>query len=274
MHVRGASGPAVRYVLYRPPLIILHPFSPVPRFSDYTVFADESGDPHLEAIDPQYPVFVLTFCLFSSRGYAGRVVPAVDAFKERYFGRTDVILHEYDIRKSRGPFSILMNGGTRERFMLDLTRLITDAPFRLVASVIHKPELVKRYPVPISPYYLGMGFGLERLALSLMSHGCAGGQTPIVFERRGKKEDDALAKEFHRVCDGANMVGKRLPFQMEFQRKQDNAAGLQIAHLLARPIGRKQLDPAQPNRAYDVLERKFRRSADGRIAGRGLKVFP
>jgi hypothetical protein len=246
----------------------------VPRFSDYTVFVDESGDHHLKSIDPQYPVFVLTFCLFSNRSYAERVVPAVDAFKERYFERTDVILHEYDIRKSRGPFAILMNGDTRERFMLDLTRLLVDAPFRLVASAIHKRELVRRYPIPISPYYLGMSFGLERLALSLMSHGCAGGQTRIVFERRGRKEDDELAKEFHRVCEGANMVGKRLPFHIEFQRKQDNAAGLQIADLLARPIGRKQLDPAQPNRAYDVLERKFRRSADGRIIGWGLKVFP
>ena len=246
----------------------------MPRFSDYTVFVDESGDHHLKSIDPQYPVFVLTFCLFSNRSYEGHVVPAVDGFKERYFARTDVILHEYDIRKARGPFAILLNGDTRERFMCDLTRLITDAPFRLLASVIHKRELVKRYPIPISPYYLGMSFGLERLALSLMSHGCAGGQTRIVFERRGRKEDDELAKEFHRVCEGANMVGKRLPFRIEFQRKQDNAAGLQIADLLARPIGRKQLDPAQPNRAYDVLERKFRRSADGRIIGRGLKIFP
>ncbi|MFL5541835.1 MAG: DUF3800 domain-containing protein [Longimicrobiaceae bacterium] len=246
----------------------------MPRFSDYTVFADESGDHHLKAVDPQYPVFVLAFCLFSNRSYAERVVPAVDAFKERYFGCTDVILHEYDIRKSRGPFAILMNGEIREPFMTDLTRLITDAPFRLVASVIHKRELVKRYPVPISPYYLGMSFGLERLARSLMSHGCEGGQTPIVFERRGRKEDDALAKEFHRVCEGANMVGKRLPFQIEFQRKHENAAGLQLADLLARPIGRKQLDPAQPNRAYDVLERKFRRSAEGKITGWGLKVFP
>lgn len=234
----------------------------MPSFSDYTVFVDESGDHHLKSIDPQYPVFVLTFCLFSNLSYAERVALAVDAFKERYFERTDVVLHKYDIRKARGPFAILLNADTRERFMCDLTRLITEAPFRLLASVIHKRELVKRYPIPISPYYLGMSFGLERLALSL------------VFERRGRKEDDELAKEFHRVCEGANMVGKRLPFQIEFQRKQDNAAGLQIADLLARPIGRKQLDPAQPNRAYDVLEPKFRRSADGRIVGRGLKIFP
>jgi len=108
----------------------------VPRFSDYTVFVDESGDHHLKSIDPQYPVFVLTFCLFSNRSYDGRVVPAVDGFKERYFARTDVILHEYDIRKARGPFAILLNGDTRERFMCDLTRLITDAPFRLLGRII------------------------------------------------------------------------------------------------------------------------------------------
>ena len=56
--------------------------------------------------------------------------------------------------------------------------------------------------------------------------------------------------------------------------KKCNAPGLQIADLVARPIGRKLLDPAQPNRAYDILERKFRRSPQGKIGGWGLKVFP
>jgi hypothetical protein len=56
--------------------------------------------------------------------------------------------------------------------------------------------------------------------------------------------------------------------------KKCNSPGLQLADLVARPIGRKVLQPHQPNRAYDILQAKFRRSPDGTLFGWGLKVFP
>lgn len=34
-------------------------------FSDYIVFVDESGDHGLVSIDPEYPIFVLGFCIFN-----------------------------------------------------------------------------------------------------------------------------------------------------------------------------------------------------------------
>lgn len=33
-------------------------------FSDYVVYVDESGDPNLKKINPNFPVFVLTLCVF------------------------------------------------------------------------------------------------------------------------------------------------------------------------------------------------------------------
>jgi hypothetical protein len=33
-------------------------------YSQYIVYVDESGDHSLQSIDPQYPVFVLAFCIF------------------------------------------------------------------------------------------------------------------------------------------------------------------------------------------------------------------
>jgi hypothetical protein len=56
--------------------------------------------------------------------------------------------------------------------------------------------------------------------------------------------------------------------------KRRNAPGLQLADPVARPVGRHIRDPRQPNRAFDVLLRKLRRSPAGRAAGWGLKVFP
>ena len=56
--------------------------------------------------------------------------------------------------------------------------------------------------------------------------------------------------------------------------KASNSAGLQMADLLARAVGIKALRPTQPNRAYDIVARKFRRSPVGETKGWGLKVFP
>ena len=39
-------------------------------FSDYLIFADESGDHGLSTIDPQFPVFALVFCMVEKSGKA------------------------------------------------------------------------------------------------------------------------------------------------------------------------------------------------------------
>lgn len=35
-----------------------------PMFSDYIVYVDESGDHSLDSINSEYPLFVLSFCIF------------------------------------------------------------------------------------------------------------------------------------------------------------------------------------------------------------------
>ena len=44
--------------------------------SDYIVYVDESGDHSLTSIDPEYPVFVLSFCIFRQGEYAQTVTPS------------------------------------------------------------------------------------------------------------------------------------------------------------------------------------------------------
>jgi hypothetical protein len=246
----------------------------LPAFSDYVVYVDESGDHGMQSIDPSYPVFVLAFCLFAKDAYATRAAPAVTRFKFRHFGHDQVILHEHDIRKSKGPFAFLFDAARREAFFDDLNRLMAAAPFTLVASAIHKARHRERYRNPSDPYHVAMGFGLERIYQHLLGLGCSGGVTHLVFERRGAKEDARLEEAFRRVCGGANHMSAALPFEIVMSDKRCNSAGLQLADLVARPIGRRVLNPAQPNRAYDLLEPKFRRSSTGRVEGWGLKIFP
>jgi hypothetical protein len=56
--------------------------------------------------------------------------------------------------------------------------------------------------------------------------------------------------------------------------KKVNCAGLQLADLLARPIGMSVLRPDQPNRAVEVIQDKLLKDPDGREEQWGLKCFP
>jgi hypothetical protein len=245
----------------------------VPSFDDYIVFVDESGDHGLASIDPNYPVFVLAFCIFHKQTYARQSAPAVLEFKFKHFGHDQVVLHEHEIRKNKGAFVFLRDAAVRGPFMADLDTLVSGADFTLVASAIHKVEHLARYAEPRNPYHVAMGFGLERVFLELQGRGCAGGKTHILFERRGPKEDAEVELEFRRICS-ANATRHVLPFEPILSHKTCNSSGLQLADLVARPIGRKILNPAQPNRAYDIIQTKFRRSPAGVVKGWGLKVFP
>lgn len=247
----------------------------MPSFDDYIVYVDESGDHSLTSIDPQYPIFVLAFCLFDKEKYAEEVTTNITHLKFKYFGHDQVILHEREIRKEEAAFSILRREETRNEFHGDVSDIVREAPLTIFASVIDKRRLKKEQDDPTNPYHLAMAFGLERLYRHLNGKGCEEGKLHVVFEERGDKEDRNLELEFRRVLDEENNeVGVQLPFNIVFSNKQSNAAGLQLADLVARPIGRYILKPGQRNRAYDVIEEKLRRGPDGEVRGKGLKVFP
>jgi hypothetical protein len=242
----------------------------VPEFSDFIVFADESGDHSLTSVHAEYPMFVLALCLFTKEEYASSTVPAVLRLKFKHFGHEQVVLHEHDIRKTKGDFRFLMDAERRPAFYAELNAPMLEAPFTLVAAAIHKSRYRERHGAPDNPYHIALSFGLERLHGHLEALGCREGITHMLFERRGAREDAELELEFRRVCDGHNAAEQRFPFEIVLADKRCNSAGLQVADLVARPIGRKILDPDQANRAYEILEPKLRRSP----LGWGLKVFP
>lgn len=245
------------------------------RFSKYIVYVDESGDHSLESVDPNYPVFVLAFCVFHKNYYAQSVVPAVEAFKFKHFGHDVVVLHETDIRKERGAFRF-DSRADKDAFLAELTRIIEANNFILIGCVIDKRKLKER---DSNPYHLALGFCLETLYELMQEKQQAELPTHVVVECRGRKEDCELELEFRRVVSGENRLGKPLPFQVLFADKKTNSAGLQLADLVARPIGLWHLRPDQSNRAFEVLKRKFfcsggRKHLGVGFEGWGLKIHP
>ena len=246
----------------------------MPAFSDFIIYADESGDHGLGNVDPGYPVFVLACCLFRKNAYINRVVPGLHGFKFRHFGHDGVILHERDMRKDTGAFAILRNADRKEEFMEELTEIVGQMPVEIVAAVVRKDALVTQHADPPHPYHLAFRFCLERITALLMLHGEDSRPTHVTCEGRGREEDRLLELEFRRIRDGDNALGRPLPFEIVITDKRANSAGLQLADLLARPIGMSVLRPDQPNRAWEVIQDKLAKDANGIDPQWGLKIFP
>ncbi|MEY4269543.1 MAG: hypothetical protein RLZZ58_759 [Pseudomonadota bacterium] len=236
----------------------------LPLFSDYIVFIDESGSPVLDPLDPEYPIFVLAFCVVHKEHYADTIQPAFKRLKFKYFGHDMVALHAHAIRKPRGEYAFLQDAALRQCFMDDLNRIMVESEFSLIAHVIDKAALKQRYAKPFSPYDIALRMNMEQLSVFLSTNGPAGRLCHLIAESRGRKEDDQLELEFRRVMDPAEGWGlaekfsmSATPMQLRFVEKKINSAGLQIADLAAHPIGRNMIKPEQLNRAFDLVRSKI-----------------
>lgn len=250
----------------------------MPAFSDYIVFVDESGDHGMSSIDHAFPLFVLSCCLLSKRDYAEVVVPAMQRIKFAMFGHDTTVLHEREIRRDLGPFSVLRDPEKKAAFLEALTDALAAASMTIFAAVIDKRRLLDRDRNE-NPYEVSLRFCLERIHYTLRRKGqVAQGHAPlvthIVCESRGRNEDQSLELAFRRICAGDNYPRADMPFEPVICDKRNNSVGLQLADLVARPIGLSQLHPGQPNRAWEVIRDKLDHDARGRFIGYGLKCFP
>ncbi len=247
-------------------------------FSKYIVYVDESGDHSLQNIDEKYPVFVLVFCVFHKRHYSETVVPTLEKFKFNYFGHDQVILHEHEIRKEKGDFNIFRSRNEKHLFLNELTSIIEHSNFILISCVIDK-RLLRKQDMESNPYHIALGFCLATLHDFLQEKNQHEKKTFVVVESRGRKENTELELEFRRICDGNNRLNQTLPFEVLFADKKAMSSGLQLADLVARPIGLSQLRPEQENRAFDVLKEKFYYDNSRVLMGKGyegwgLKIYP
>ena len=239
------------------------------------MFLDESGDHSLEKIDPQYPIFVLAGVILDGAYVDATLEEELAHFKEALFGSRGIILHTMEITRNRSGFERLKETGFRERFYAELSRLPDRLAFRVVACAIRKDHHTGRYgPRAIDPYLLSLEILVERFVYDLSASNAEG---LIVAERRGGVLDNELELAFLNLrIKGTRYVS---PSQVQrkiqglvFRAKHENVAGLQLADLVATPIGRFVLGkPVKED--FRTIERKFR-SQRGSYWGSGLVVLP
>jgi hypothetical protein len=127
----------------------------------------------------------------------------------------------------------------------------------LFPIVIDKREIAATYQQAHTLYRFAMQIGLEKIFSHLKSQGEENKTTCVVVEKRGAKEDKELETAFYHASLSEDGMDKPMPFEIVMVAKTANSAGLQVADLMARPIGIHHLRPKQPNRAYEIVAEKI-----------------
>jgi hypothetical protein len=239
------------------------------------VYIDENGDHSLEAVDPHFPIFVLTMMIADVKAYYEKIIPAMCEFKFNHFGHEGVILHSRDIRKAQGAFGFLNDLAKREPFYAQLYQLMETSSYTIISVVIRKQKHKDRYgKAAKNPYDLAFTFALERLLPLLEGHGQT--EVQLIAEARGKREDAELKLAVLDVVNnGTYYIGasrfKEVQFHLEFRPKSMNIVGTQVADLAGYPIARYALDTKYKGPLMKIIWKKFY-NGPGWI--HGLKMFP
>jgi hypothetical protein len=205
----------------------------------------------------------------------------LDAFKMRLFGNREIVLHTADFTRNKSGFEAMSSHEFRTEFFNSLQTLVSGLEFKIVACVIKKEDHLQKYGLnALDPYLLSLSLLVERF---IFECGSAGGT--VVAEGRNPTLDNALDLAFLDLkirgtsYISATKVQRRIR-NFAIRQKKDNITGLQIADLVATPVGRHALGKATYPRYFDqgtffsVLRSKFRQSLSGEIEGMGLIVLP
>ena len=198
------------------------------------VYVDESGSASSAAPDPNYPIFVMAACLFESEHYARRLTPDICALKLRHLGSDSAVLHESEIRKRLGPFSFHKREAYRDDFIGAITKAVKDGVPEVLA-VAARPSLQS---ADLTSVVVEALWELFQVKQAKAAH--------WIFEKRGSREDAIISATLRRIA-GPN-------HSWEFAPKLRGLPGLEMADMVARPIGLSVLRPEQPNRALDCIK--------------------
>ena len=248
------------------------------------MFIDESGDHNLDPkkIDTTYPVFVLAGCVFDEDYYNGTFVPAFNAFKKTLFGGDDICLHTLEMsrpEKSKNKrFLLFRDKHFRAKFYRELNKLIENTEVTLISCAIQKSKYVEKYGLSaLDPYLLSFDNLVNRLIYDLKKD-----KGKIFAEKRFDNLDQQLEIAWLNIkVSGTDKVKpaeiKDRIENLQLINKRANDAGLQLADLVANPIGRHVLKmKAKPDGNeinFSVIKSKFR-NKNGIILKYGLTILP
>lgn len=229
----------------------------------YYLFIDECGDHNLAKYDPGFPVFTLCGILVS-RQNLNTLNKDFEKLKTEIFGTKDVVIHSVDIRKWRGPFSVLADEALRVKFLDGIEKILSRNNAYIIVSCTILKEQLSKFCVRDEKddvYGLSLSYLIERSIF------CVDNETKenimpeisIVVERRGKREDNKLLNYYNGLRNRGTkwVAADRLRSRIRdfgFNNKKDNIIGLQIADLIAYPVTIHLLHPERHNPSYEAVK--------------------
>ena len=244
-----------------------------------TLYLDESGDHDLKRVDPAYPVFVLGGVLVDD-DYDHLVnEPALDNFKKRWFGTTNVNLHTADIIGNRKAFVAFKDEKLRASFFNDLGHLVNGLDISVMACAIHKEKHRRRYgPSAWDPYEYALMVLVERLCLEF---GDVRNGASIVAEQRSPELDVSFNDTWNDLTKRGTVyitsrtINHRIS-SCDLEPKSNNVAGLELADLVVSRIGRYLT--SKPHTGIlnykSTIHPKLLKNGDGQVLGYGLVMIP
>lgn len=248
------------------------------------MYIDESGDHNLDPqkVDKTYPIFVLCGIIFDENYYNDEFKKIFSSFKIKHFGSDDICLHTLEMvrpRKSKDSrFNKFLVPSFRKAFYQDLGVLINESKIKIIACVIKKEDHFLKYNLQaLDPYLLSFDNLLNRFIYDLKN----GEKGKIIAEKR----DDLLDNQLELAWLNVKISGTRKVKPSEIKEKIEdlkllnkkiNEPGLQLADLIASPIGRivlKKTKRSGNEINFDFIKRKFR-NKNGRILNYGLTIVP
>jgi hypothetical protein len=251
---------------------------------DYILFLDECGSHAIDTAGDSFPVFCLCGVIVAAAAYAD-FDDSWRAWKNRWLGTSDARVHEPSIRTRSGLFFDPDPVRARGRIAALDTHLKA-LPFACIAAAIDKRRFAEEYPagtvddfLPRSVYLMCIDFIMERFT-HFLCHIGNGAQGMVRAESRGLREDAEVHHEYIRLhlegtqfCAPSQFRGYLRP-AIQFERKDGNSSGLQIADVMARPIADKILNPATSPERWEIVSGKFYDGMQDRRGSYGLKIFP
>jgi hypothetical protein len=239
------------------------------------LYLDEAGNHSLRTIEPSFPVFVLGGVIVE-RDYVFEVVePRLSTLKMKYFGRDDFALHTAELIRTRGYYVVLRDHGRKQEFFDELTELMRDLEYVVVACAIRKVPYRQTQPIGTEDLYPG---SLE----FVVEHFCAevgdGTEAGLIYAERRRPD---LDRELERAWDSLRRSGNgrvsasdlsSRVLELVLKDKRTRNVGLELADLVVSHIGRAMAGYTRRD-DWTVVESKFR-CVDGDYFGAGLVVLP
>lgn len=255
----------------------------------YRMYVDEVGGAHMKNFRNDNERYLSLTGIVVELDYAKtKLSIAIEDLKTSFFSEhhpdDPVILHRTDIMKRKSHFRVLESSDIADRFDGELINIFTNSDYQVITVGIDKEAHTRHYSDPSHPYHYLLEILVERYVKQLHTWNAKG---DIFVESRNHNDNNTLNVEFRLFYEAGNenvsvdRVQRRLiDGKLNFKRKDQNVAGLQLADLIAFPSHRHlvcsdrgvEMDTGFGSHVVDLLlEQKYRRSVNGRIDGYGTK---